>query len=68
MQVVEGQHFAYFDPSIERLVIIPLTAGERTAIIEDMVSCEAVENEDERSIHKQRRLPGSLLPFNLKGD
>ena len=56
VQVISGQSFCYFDPSIERLVIIPLTASERSAIVQDMVSCEAVENEDERSINKEGQL------------
>ncbi len=58
VQVIGGQHFCYFDPLIERFVIMPLTAKERSGILEDMVSCEALENEDERSNNKQRSLPG----------
>ena len=54
--MVEGA-YCFFDPKHERIEIILLTASEKADRLKNMVSCEAVENEDERSINNQRELP-----------
>jgi len=47
----------FFDPKIERVEIYPLTPSEIIDRVDHMLSCEAVENEDERSIPTQTSFP-----------
>ena len=57
VQVIGGQSFCYWDPLIERLVILPLTSAERAAIVE-CDSGDAFETESENAVASdQRRLP-----------
>ena len=55
IQVVGGQTFCYFDPSIERFVIIPLTRKEQSEIVE-CDSGDAFESESENAV-EQLQLP-----------
>jgi len=65
VQVVSGHHFCYFDPTIERMVIIPLTSSEKCALME-CDSGDAFEGEGEYSANnKQRDLFGG--PHLMKG-
>jgi len=61
---VQGQHFCYFDPMIERLVLIPLTAEERSALME-CDSGDAFERASETAAvkSKQRELLPELPTF-----
>ena len=56
VQVVHGQTFCYFDPLIERLVIIPLTFDEKSALMEcDSGDAFESESESEYSANNKQR-------------
>ena len=55
--MVGGQTFCYFDPTIERFVIVPLTPEEKLSIVQ-CDSGDAFESESENAVSpKQIQLP-----------
>ena len=67
VQTISGQHFCYFDPLIERLVIIPLTKAEKSALME-CDSGDAFESESEYSANNKQRELHLEFPTFMKGD